>query len=178
VTTEKEAKAQAKAAKAAAKALRPWFKKKRFWLLGVIAVAVFAVVAQSGSDTTTTTTPAAEESSAGAENNEASATEDTVGTGLGSKDASGDIDNVDCGTPDSIGFRYPEVKVTNRSEKTSTYFITLEFESADGSIKYDEAIIIISSLDSGQTMTEKGIITNDIPDGAVCKITEIQRTAD
>jgi hypothetical protein len=27
-------------------------------------------------------------------------------------------------------------------------------------------------------MTEEGIITNEIPDGAVCKITEIQRTAD
>jgi hypothetical protein len=178
MTTEKEAKAQAKAAKAAAKAMRPWFKKKRFWLLGVIVIIVVAVATQGGSDTTTTTTPGADESSSEAESSGATATEDTIGTGLGSKDASGDIDSFDCGTPDAIGVRYPEVKVTNRSEKTSTYFVTMEYESADGSTKYDETIILISSLDSGQTMTEEGIITNEIPDGAVCKITEIQRTAD
>jgi hypothetical protein len=178
MTTEKEAKAQAKAAKAAAKALRPWFKKKRFWLLGVIVIAVVATATQGGSDTTTTTTPGADQSSSGAESSGATATEDTIGTGLGSKDASGDIDSVTCGVPDSIGVRYPEVKVTNRSEKTSTYFITLEFESADGGTKYDETIIVISSLDPGQAMTEKGMIANEIPDGAVCKITEIQRTAD
>lgn len=178
MTTEKEAKAQAKAAKAAAKALRPWFKKKRFWLLGVVVIAVVATATQGGSDTTTTTSPGAQESETGTQNNKATATEDTIGTGLGSKDASGDIDTIDCGTPDAIGVRYPEVKVTNRSEKTSTYFITVEYESADGSTKYDETIIFISSLNPGQSMTEKGLIANEIPDGAVCKITEIQRTAD
>ena len=176
MTTEKEAKAEAKAAKAAAKALRPWFKKKRFWLLGAIAIVVIVVI-QGGADSTPTT-QSTEKSGTEAESNEQTATEDTVGTGLGSKDASGDIDSVDCGTPDVIGVRYPEVKVTNRSEKTSTYFITLEFESADGGTKYDETTIFITSLESGQTMTEKGFISKDIPEGAVCKITEIQRTAD
>lgn len=35
-------KAQAKADKAYAKASRPWFKKKRFWILGIILISVIA----------------------------------------------------------------------------------------------------------------------------------------
>ena len=171
MSDEKDAKAEAKAAKAKAKALRPWFKKKRFWLLAIIGVAIIASVAGSGDSTAPTSSDTEE---AVAENS----TQDTISTGLGSKDASGDIDSIDCGTADSIGVRYPEVKVTNRSEKTSTYFITVDFESADGSTKYDEALIMITSLDPGQSMTEKGMVMNDIPEGSVCKISEIQRTAD
>ena len=40
--TPKDAKAQAKADKAYKKASRPWFKKKRFWMIGVIAVFAIA----------------------------------------------------------------------------------------------------------------------------------------
>jgi hypothetical protein len=32
-------------------------------------------------------------------------------------------------------------------------------------------------LAPGQTMTEEGMFLNDIPTGAVCKVTEVQRTA-
>jgi hypothetical protein len=106
------------------------------------------------------------------------ATEDTIGTGLGSKDASGDIDDLDCGTPDALGMIKPSVKITNRSEKRSNYFITVSFESSDGSTKYDETIISMMSLNPGQSMTEEGFITNEIPDGAICKVTEVQRTSD
>ncbi len=171
MSDEKDAKAEAKAAKAKAKALRPWFKKKRFWLIGIIGVIVVIQVS-SGSDSPTTTSSEPEEAVA------EQSTEDTIGTGLGTKDATGDIDSVDCGEVDEIGVRYPEVKVTNRSEKTSTYFITVDFESADGSTKYDETTLMITSLNPGQSMTEKGMIMGDIPDGAVCKVSEIQRTAD
>ncbi len=48
--TRSEAKADAKAAAARAKAMRPWFKKKRFWLLGVVAIIVIAAVAGGGGD--------------------------------------------------------------------------------------------------------------------------------
>jgi hypothetical protein len=170
MSDEKDAKAEAKAAIAKAKALRPWFKKKRFWLLGIVGIIV-VFAATSGSDSTTTTSSDSEEVV------DENSTEDTIGTGLGSQDATADIDSLDCGTVDSIGVRYPAVQVTNRSEKPSTYFITVDFESADGSTKYDETIIMITSLDPGQTMTETGMIMGDIPDGAVCKVSEIQRTA-
>jgi hypothetical protein len=42
---DKEAYAEAQAAKAKAKALRPWYMKKRFWVLTIVAIAMFASVA-------------------------------------------------------------------------------------------------------------------------------------
>lgn len=67
--TPKDGKAQAKADKAYKKASRKWFMKKRFWVLGVIAIAV-AVNASGGgggssssnetSKEVTTATPAIE----------------------------------------------------------------------------------------------------------------------
>jgi len=163
------AKAEAKAAKARAKALRPWYKKKRFWALGIIGVIIIvSVTSQNGSDTTSSN------------NNSPSTnnlTSDTIGTGLGSSDATGDIDSIDCGTPDAIGVSYPTVKVTNRSSKASTYFITIVAESSDGSVLHDTTIISIMSLQPNQTTTEKGIFTKEIPSGSICKISEIQRTA-
>jgi hypothetical protein len=170
----KQAKADAKAAKAKAKALRPWYKKKRFiGLIAIAGIAVIVVVSQQNGDEPTSTN-----SDANSQVSEDEATEDTIGTGLGSKDASGDIDDLDCGTPDAFGMINPSVKITNRSEKRSNYFITVSFESSDGSTKYDETIISMMSLNPGQSMTEEGFITNEIPDGAICKVTEVQRTSD
>jgi hypothetical protein len=170
----KQAKADAKAAKAKAKALRPWYKKKRFiGLIAIAGIAVIAVVSQQDGDEPTSTN-----SDANSQVSEDEATEDTIGTGLGSKDASGDIDDLDCGTPDAFGIINPSVKITNRSEKRSNYFITVSFESSDGSTKYDDDIISMMSLNPGQSMTKKGYITNEIPDGAICKVTEVQRTSD
>jgi hypothetical protein len=170
----KQAKADAKAAKAKAKALRPWYKKKRFiGLIAIAGIAVIVVVSQQNGDEPTSTN-----SDANSQVSEDEATEDTIGTGLGSKDASGDIDDLDCGTPDAFGIINPSVKITNRSEKRSNYFITVSFESSDGSTKYDDDIISMMSLNPGQSMTKKGYITNEIPDGAICKVTEVQRTSD
>ena len=51
----KDAKARAKAEKAYKKASRPWFKKKRFWALGVVAlIAIQAAMGGSGSDESST----------------------------------------------------------------------------------------------------------------------------
>jgi hypothetical protein len=41
------AQAEARAARARAKSLRPWYRKKRFWLLGVVIVVVIIVVAST-----------------------------------------------------------------------------------------------------------------------------------
>jgi len=180
----REAKAEAKAAKARAKGLRPFYKKKRWWLLAVVVVAVGGSALGSGgsdesNDAGSSNSSGSEESSSteATSSTEESSTEDTIGTGLGSKDATADINSLDCGTPDAIGMTYPSVSVTNNSSKTSTYFITVVAESADGATKYDDTIIMITELASGQTMTEEGMFTNELPAGAVCKITEVQRTA-
>jgi ribosomal protein S1 len=62
-------KAQAKADKAYAKASRPWFKKKRFWAIGVILIAVIAQSAGGGGGS---------ESSSSSENTESSEMEAPV----------------------------------------------------------------------------------------------------
>lgn len=165
--TAKSAKADAKAAKARAKALRPWFKKKRWWLAGIAVIAVIAAAAGNSTTTTVTSsdTPSQNESSGG------------IDQGIGSKDASADLVDIDCGAPDSIGITYPKVTVKNNSSKPSDYQITLVAESADGSTKYDDAIIFIFDLQPGQQQTEEGMFTADFPSGAICKVTEFQRTA-
>jgi hypothetical protein len=166
----KSAKADAKAAKAKAKAMRPWFKKKRFWALGLIAVVViYSAVGGSSSSSTLT------DSAGSSDSNE---TSDTISQGLGSNDASGDIVSIDCGTPDALGFRYPKVTIKNNSSKPSTYFITIVAESADGATRYDSTMLSIDALNPDQTMTQDGLpFTKDIPEGAICKVSEIQRTA-
>jgi hypothetical protein len=158
------AKAEAKAMKAKAKALRPWYMKKRIWLLGAVVIIIGAAVASGGGDTSTDTASSSSGNSG-------------ISSGLGSKDATADIQDFDCGVTDIIGVTYPSVTVKNNSSKASNYVIEIVFESADGSTKYDETSVFISNLQPGQTMTEKGIITNDLPSGTVCFVSEVQRTA-
>lgn len=47
-TPRMQAQADAKAAKARAKAMRPWYRKKRTWLLGVVLVIVLLVAINAG----------------------------------------------------------------------------------------------------------------------------------
>jgi hypothetical protein len=161
----KSAKAEAQAAKARAKAMRPWYAKKRLWLAAAVIVVIAVAIASSGGGKN----EASGDSSAGSDNG--------ISAGLGSQDASGDVTNLDCGAPDAIGITYPKVTVTNNSSKASDYVITLVAESADGATKYDETPVFITNLQPGQTMTEEGMFTSELPSGAVCKVTEVQRTA-
>lgn len=167
----KQAKAAAKAAKAGAKAMRPFYKKKRWWLAGAIVVIVVASVAGGGGSSTPST------DNSDTTSDTSGSTQDTVSTGFGSKDASADIVDFSCGSPDSIGFSYPSVTVKNNSSKASDYIITVTFESSDGSIKYDDSMLIINTLQPGQSTTEEGLPVSDVPAGAVCKVTEVSRTA-
>lgn len=164
----KQAKAEAKAAKAKAKSLRPFYKKKRFILLAIIVVIVIIAVASGGGSKSN--------DSSGSGSQEGS-TSDTIGKGIGSADASSDIVDIECGAPDVIGMTYPKVTVKNNSSKASDYMITVVAESADGSMRYDSTPVFITALGPDQTMTEEGIFTNELPAGAVCKVTEVQRTA-
>lgn len=172
-TDAKTAKAEAKAAKARAKALRPFYKKKRYWALaGIAAIAIAAAAGAGGGDSSDTASTAQGESSTA--QGEGSS---EVSQGLGSKDATADIEELDCGSPDALGIVYPSVTVRNNSSKPSNYSITIVMESSDRSVKYDETYVFISNLLPGQTQTEEGLFTSELPDGAICRISEVQRTA-
>ena len=106
-----------------------------------------------------------------------SKTDTTVSKGIGSKDASADVTNLECTEPDVIGISYAKVTITNNSSKPSDYFITVVAESADGATRYDDTIVTAMALNSGQTTTVEGPFLNELPAGAVCKVTEVQRTA-
>ena len=166
----KQAKAAAKAAQAEAKALRPFYKKKRWWLVGAIVVIVAASAAGGGgssmqsadnSDTTSDTS---------------GTTQDTISTGLGSKDATGDVVSVKC-TPSEYGMTDVVVRLTNNSSKPSDYFVTVVAESADGAEQFDDTMVSAMGLKPGQSTNAESGFLKEIPAGAVCKVTEVQRTA-
>jgi hypothetical protein len=166
----KVARAEAKAAKAHAKELRPWFKKKRWWLAGAVGLLVIGVAASGGGR------GGNQVASSGETTGSSSPT--TVSQGLGSQDATADVSELNCGSPDALGFSYPSVRVTNNSEKTSTYFITVVSETADGSERFDQSTIVVSSLNPGQSQKADGLpFTEQLPSGAICRLSEVQRTA-
>lgn len=169
ISDPKTAKAQAKAAKAHAKALRPWYKKKRVIIpLVIVVIGIISAVAGGGSDS------GSDSASSGGGTESPSG----ISKGIGSQDAAADVVNLDCGAVDALGFRTPKITVQNNSSKPSDYYIEIVAESADGSQRFDFTNLTISSLGAGQTMTQDAVpFTNEIPDGSVCKVSELQRTA-
>jgi len=167
--TRKQAKADAKAAEARAKSLRPWYKKKRYWLLAAIAVVVILIVATANSTKTKDTTltgavPAT--------------TGNGVSQGAASHDASADVTNPTLGPPDALGFRSVTVTVTNNSSKRSNYVIDVSVESPDGKTQYDTTTVFVNNLEPGQTAQSDGFpITKKVPDDAVVVIKGVQRFA-
>ena len=189
-------RAAAKGAFAEARALVPWYQRRSTWLLLVAGIALSAAAANGGvpatssSDTTVSesevsttivpTTPVPTTlvtTTVAADLTVVPTTTDSISSGLGSQDATGDVKIVSCGKPDAIGFVYPKLSITNTSSKTSSYVITIVYESPDAKTKYDDSTVIVNSLKAKQSTTEEGFPVSDIPKTAVCKITEIQRTA-
>jgi hypothetical protein len=112
--TSKQANAQAKAANAQSEALRPWYKKKRTWLLGLIVLIVIIVIANRGGDPgATTAVPAGSaESSAPAEAKETKAAEPAAAK-IGDSVTAGDLEfkvtKVKCGVS-KVGSEYADEK--------------------------------------------------------------------
>jgi len=167
--TRKEARADAKAAKARAKALRPWYRKKRYWLLAALAVIVVAVVVESNTSTTEKQSNA---------NVGVTTTSNGVSKGAGANDASADVTNPTLGPPDALGFRPITFTVTNHSSKRSNYLIEASLESPDGATQYDSTVVPVNNLEPGQTTTASGVATaKDVPDSAVLVLKQVQRFA-
>lgn len=167
-----EAKADAKASAARAKAIRPWYRKKRFILLGAVAIiAVIAIVANSGSDSDTDT------ASNGNGNGEAAEGDNDVSTGLGSQDAVDDVEVTDCGLEPDLGWATATVTITNNSSGRSDYFVTVAFETDDGATRTDEGLASASNLEPDQVTEVDAPTATEAPENVECRIVEVQRTA-
>jgi hypothetical protein len=98
-----------------------------------------------------------------------------VSHGLGSTNATGDVDKIRVDTtPDAIGFKQGFVQVTNHSSGTSDYSIKLRVLGATG-VNLGMANATAHAVAPGQTAKAKFMLTDDSADRV--EITEIQRTA-
>lgn len=78
-TSKKDAKAHAKADRAYRKASRPWFKKKRFWLLGLLALIILMIaLSQGGGDGNDSASPRGTDSPVAASPTETAAEEEAT----------------------------------------------------------------------------------------------------
>lgn len=103
--------------------------------------------------------------------------DDEISQGLGSQDASADVKLGKVVIDPDLGWTTAKVTVTNNSDGKSDYWIELVAESEDGSEQYDTAFVMVSGLKPGQKKSEEATFFEDIPEGAIVKFTEIQRTA-
>ena len=67
----RSARVAAKVAKAEAKALRPWYMKKRWWLVGLVVIGIAFSATQSGSETNVVPTTAGSSQSTGPQSGDA-----------------------------------------------------------------------------------------------------------
>ena len=102
-----------------------------------------------------------------------------VSSGLGSKDASGDV-KLGAMKLDSIGFVEVAITVTNTSEKQSDYAIDVAVESKDGSQQLCVANAFIEGLNPGQSKKDKAQCFDQVSKAdfktAIAKLQTVQRT--
>lgn len=160
--TRGEAKADAKAAKARAKAMRPWYRKKRFWLLGA-AVLLVVIVAASGGGDDGEPSPAVD-----------TRTEDDGITG--DRDEADDVTITRCDVGE-FGMAGLALEVVNDSSKRSTYTISITIEDPDG-VQIGEAFDIINNVDPGQkAVSEPAASITGEPASITCHLTDVDRIA-
>ncbi|MFN7150682.1 MAG: hypothetical protein ACK4V6_14555 [Microthrixaceae bacterium] len=145
---------------------------RRAGVVVVSAAACFAVIASAESS----------DSSDSPETTEASAdggSDTTISQGLGSADASSDVTAVSIVTEGEEPFLIQSAKVTitNNSEGTSDYFITVAAETPDGATRFGETIVSAMALEPGQTTEATTMFFEDLPPDAVAVVKEVQRTA-
>ena len=85
-TAVKEAQADAKAANARVKALRPWYRKKRYWAIAILAL-VIGVAAAGGGASSSKSSKSPKSPSSG------------VSSAFGSSDATADITSIQVERP-------------------------------------------------------------------------------
>jgi hypothetical protein len=97
-----------------------------------------------------------------------------ISKGLGSADATADVDKIRINQPDAIGVRNGFVQVTNHSQGTSDYSIELRVLDSSG-VNVGTAYATADRVEPGQTAKADFMVTDDGADRV--EVTEIQRTA-
>lgn len=146
--------------KALAKASRPWYAKKRFWLLGVIVLIIIISISNSGSSKNTNT-----------KNNGGVSTL----SNNGSNPPQADVTLTSC-TVDSSGYPTAALKITNHSSGRSSYTISVNFVD-DSNTKVAEGASFSSNVDPGQSALETAGGTAVVQGAVTCKVTNVDRFA-
>lgn len=163
----RNAKAELKAAKAYAKANRPWYKKKRFWLLGFIILIVLFTLLNQGDDATDATSdtgtsqeapaaPAAEEPAAPAAEEPAlevtaqQMIEDLEANALGASNTYKDKRVTVTGKVENIDASGDYFTITGTEDFTLTT-IRIDIE--------DEMVDTLAGFTAGQDVTVTGTVT-------------------
>lgn len=163
----KDAKARAKAEKAYAKATRPWFKKKRFWLLGLIALLIIVALATSGGDDADTasnpSSGSSQDSGASQETEEAAAEEapvEVTATQL-IEDLEG---NALAASNEYSGKRVTVTGSVSTIDASGNYFSITggdEFTLTSITINIDESFVeTVAGFSEGQDVTVTGEVTD------------------
>ncbi len=155
------AKAEAKAAKARAKALRPWYKKKRLWVLAAIVVLVIISIASAGNKTTTA-------SSGPANNGGVASLSDNH-----SHPPQADVEIGSCATDSQIGTTTAHLVITNHSSGRSNYLIDVEFQDASGA-QVGSGTAVANNVDAGQVAKTDAV---DFVTATTCVIKNVNRFA-
>lgn len=148
--------------------------KHRKWpwiLLGVFVISMIVSVASGGNDAESNGVTQV----APVESVEDPPTAD-VDTVTGLSQHAEDVSVIACDV-DSIGWGSAKVMVRNQSSKTSTYSITIAFESADGAQQYGTGFTFVSDLRPGQTVVDEVSSLTEAPAGVTCRLTEAERHA-
>ncbi len=162
-----DAKAQAKADKAYKKAMRPWFKKKRFWLLGLFALGVISsalngggggTASNAGSSQVEAVAPEAKTEAPAAEP-EAPVVEVTTGQLLSDLE-----ENALAAKRDWDGKRVTLTGKLRNIDSSGSYFTIsgdAEFSIISVQVYIDESLVeAVSAFKKGQTVTVTGEITD------------------
>jgi hypothetical protein len=89
-----------------------------------------------------------------------------------------DIDVTEC-TRDESSFNWAEgtIEVTNPTDRTSTFFVTITLESRNGNRQFGTANASASSLAPGNTTEVEFSSATEVPRNFTCTVTDVNRVA-
>jgi hypothetical protein len=156
--TPKDAKARAKADKVYQKASRPWFKKKRFWLLGVVGVVVVLQALGGGGDSSETSS----NDSGQQEQNQTTVAITPIA--VTAEQLISDLKENALAAKTSWIDKYVTVTgILTNIDASGDYFVLRgdeEFEFIDVRISIDDSFVgVVSAFKMGQSVTVTGMVS-------------------